>query len=217
MYNKTDRISIDPKTYYMSLKKENVSCPVCNTKRTKKLFKGDRYGMGINTSYCKKCGLIFINPRPTQVEMGKFYEQEYRKFYESIEHPTIEYINSGPYYSRAAFVIKTLSNFLLKGDSLKLLDIGCAEGTLLKRFGETMPALKRFGLEPNPRFAKFASDFSGADVSAMDFESYYKKAQSENLKFDVITLTHVMEHFLRPIETLEKIRALLTDDGLIYI
>jgi 2-polyprenyl-3-methyl-5-hydroxy-6-metoxy-1,4-benzoquinol methylase len=40
---------------------------------------------------------------------------------------------------------------------------------------------------------------------------------SENRKYDMITLWHVLEHFLEPIEELKKIKELLTPNGILLI
>jgi len=210
-------MDILPSEYYRKLTKETIACPLCSSNENRALCKRDRYGMGVKTVFCKKCGMIFLNPRPTASEMDRFYRIDYRRFYESIDIPTVEYIESGPYMARASFVIGVVSEtipLLFQGE---ILDIGCAEGTLLRMLGEKYPASIRSGFEPNREFSQFAANYSGVSVHCLSFEEFFSGTRGNSRRYELITLTHVLEHLLHPIDALEHIRELLSSNGCFYV
>jgi len=207
---------MSPKTYYSSLEKEKVECPICGSSSVSFIGEGDRYGMGLEVDGCNTCGLAFVNPRPVKSAMDDFYKTKYREFYESVEVPSLDYVAKGPFQSRADFVVGVLRRYLDEDVHGELLDIGCAEGTLLKTIKEDFPCLSINGLEPNPNFAAFAREHTGTgNIFSGTFEDFLNGAGSE--KYDVITITHVLEHMPDPVKTLSMLRALLKKDGLLYV
>jgi 2-polyprenyl-3-methyl-5-hydroxy-6-metoxy-1,4-benzoquinol methylase len=201
--------------FYRQMEKEQIGCPICGGERHEQLFHGDRYRMGITTVGCRRCGLIFVNPRPTPMAMNLFYQRHYRKFYESVERPTDEYVNAGPFRARAEYVVNALHEFTSNYTDAKLLDIGCAEGTLLKHLGKAFPKFTLYGMEPDPNFADYArAQAAAVEVFSCDFHSFFGE---NNQKFDVVTLTHVLEHILDPICVLRCIRDILRKDGYLYV
>jgi hypothetical protein len=200
--------------YYESLPKEEILCELCQSDRHETLFLGDRYDMGLRTVWCQQCGLVFVNSRPTALSMEQFYREFYRRFYESVEVPTQAYIDAGVYAQRAEFVtsmLRSSTNWNPVGWSL---DIGCAEGSLLKQLGEIFPQLQRVGIEPNPHFAQFAAIHSGAEVHSASWESFL---DADVRRFGLVTIVHVLEHCLHPLTFLQQIRSRMSDDAIAYI
>ncbi len=200
--------------YYDSLAKEKIACELCRSDRHETLFLGDRYNMGLRTVWCPQCGLVFTNPRPNVVSMEQFYREFYRRFYESVEVPTQEYIDAGVYARRAEFVTSMLRANTTWRPVGWSVDIGCAEGSLLKQLGEIFPQLKRVGIEPNPSFAQFAATYSGAEVFSSSWESFL---ETDDRQFDLVTVVHVLEHCLYPLEFLQQIRSRMSDEAIAYI
>lgn len=203
------------KEYYAGLEKESINCPICNSSDQTKLAKGDRYAMGIETCGCNQCGLIFVNPRPTAAEMKNFYETSYRKFYESTEKPSEQYVLDGPFIPRAKFVVQCLLKSIDSKQPIKVLDIGCAEGTLLKTIGDAFPNATLVGTEPDPNFADYAQQTTRAKISTGDFASFLD-AKTET-GFDLVTFTHVLEHILDPNDFMQQVKSVLKPDGLCYV
>lgn len=200
--------------FYRGVEKEEIACPVCQADNNRILFDRDRFGMGISTSGCLKCGLVFVNPRPTSMEMTRFYREHYRKFYESIEIPTQEYIDNGPFAERAQFVVEKLKSLDAR-EWKTVLDIGCSEGTFIRTFKQAFPASECYGLEPDANFAQFARENSGAKtIVNSTFQEFF---ESHSQAYDLITLSHVLEHLLNPQEDLDAIRKLLNADGVFYV
>lgn len=203
----------NPNIFYNTLKKEIIDCPICQSNHFTVLYNNDRYKMGVQTVICNQCSLIYINPRPIEEEMAEFYKNSYRKFYESIEVPTEEYINNGPFIPRAKFVLNVLKPYLSEANCF--MDIGCAEGTLLNLIEEEYPKIKTYGIEPSTRFGEYANQKIKGKIFVNNYQKFIK--QNPNQKFDILAITHVLEHILNPITFLENIKLMMRTDSILYI
>ena len=59
-----------------NIKFEKTLCLNCLSNENKILFKNDRYGFKLTTVICKRCGLIFSNPRMTKDATDYFYKSD---------------------------------------------------------------------------------------------------------------------------------------------
>ena len=103
--------------------------------------------------------------------------------------------------------IKEITDYLdtLKGK--KILDIGCGLGWLLSYLDDDWD---KHGIE----ISKFASNH------ARQYGDIYNGVLEDfpgNFKFDVIVMNHVIEHLEDPIWTLNKIRDMLSDEGIFIV
>jgi SAM-dependent methyltransferase len=211
---------IDTHEISLSMEEETVSCDLCGARDWIVLHTGDRYGMGLHTVYCRQCGLLFLNPRPTASAMSEFYRDHYRRFYESVTVPDEGYLERGALRKRADHVVDVVSRYADRAGGehdVRFLDIAGAEGTFLKCVREAFPDAYLCGVEPNPQFAEYARSHAGAHIYTGRLEDYLCSAEREALPFDVITLNHVLEHFSSPREALVGIRDLLASDGILYV
>lgn len=107
-----------------------------------------------------------------------------------------------------------LSNFLDKVDlpeSGRLLDIGCSNGNLLKSFHGLRPAWRLSGSELSDNWRQTVMALPGVDA-------FYVGAEPPNEgTFDVISLSHVLEHLQDPVAFLKRIACRLSDRGRILI
>lgn len=204
---------VDSSKYYKKIIKEKIDCPICDASNYSLLLKEDRYNMGVETVICNQCSLIYINPRPTESEMSDFYKLDYRKFYESIEVPTEEYIKNGPFFKRASFVLNSLKCFL--NDAKTFIDIGCAEGSLIKMVEDNYSKIKTYGIEPSVGFGNFAKENVNGDIFIGTYQNFIKENTEE--KFDILATTHVLEHILNPNEYLKALGSLMHEQSILYI
>lgn len=93
----------------------------------------------------------------------------------------------------------------------RVLDIGCGNGTLLARLRSL--GWDAVGHEMDPIAARFARDHFGLDVR----EGLLAEAGFVPESFDVVTLSHVIEHFHSPENLVLQCRGLLRPGGKLII
>jgi 2-polyprenyl-3-methyl-5-hydroxy-6-metoxy-1,4-benzoquinol methylase len=155
---------------------------------------------------CLNCGLIFTNPRPSHLELSKYYPDSYygetgRRF-----HPIIEKVVQ---YSRKRMAKKIVSKFRVPG---RILEIGSGRGTLLYEMAKH--DWIAYGTEYSKQLVKEVSKNFGIRV--------YPTPNLNDCKFpdkyfNVVICFHVLEHMPEPIETLEEIRRIIHPNGLLII
>lgn len=186
-----------------------VRCILCESTDLSPLISNDRYFMRLTCAGCNSCGLIQINPRPSDNALHEFYKNDYRFFYQGVRNPSDSYIEQMRKNRRLDYTVDNLKLFIDFERIENLLDFGCSEGALFKAFSRAGFSGGMVGVEANPTFAEFAMSTPGVTVHASLAEV--------NESVDLVTLNHVLEHLTRPREILISLRSLLTADGRLYI
>ncbi|WP_309387118.1 class I SAM-dependent methyltransferase [Cerasicoccus frondis] len=211
---------IDPAEYYRSLDKEEIACPITQSTNWKALAYGDRYQMGIETKINLDSGFIATNPVPTEEALVSFYRDHYRDFYFSFPDPEAqEYLDSENYRickRRAEWLFDYLSG-ALSDKPARVLDIGCADGLFLEKMSQQRPTDVLTGVEPDEKYATKAASSSGATVHNEGFQTFFQRCEADGSKYDVVVLSHVLEHLTHPDQKIFQIGNLLVDDGLLLI
>jgi 2-polyprenyl-3-methyl-5-hydroxy-6-metoxy-1,4-benzoquinol methylase len=180
-------------------------CPLCGNTENRLKIKEKEFLV----SECASCGFVFLVNPPDESEI---YEDYYK-----IEFTAEDYGGNSKYdFLNRIFEINTQRVSLLKNsinnfENIKLLDIGCGSGLFLKSCKDA--GINGTGIDVSNNALTFARESFGLDVSAKSVDELLNEGE----KFDVITLWHVLEHFLNPVEELKKIRSLLDDNGLLFI
>jgi 2-polyprenyl-3-methyl-5-hydroxy-6-metoxy-1,4-benzoquinol methylase len=195
---------------YRSMATQWLACPVCESTQFDTLTRADRYRMGVRTCQCRGCGLAMTNPVPEAAALSAFYENEYRRYYRGVERPSPEHIDAYGLGVRAQSTSAFMATARLLDEAPRVLDVGCAEGSLLRAIGSR--AAQRVGIEPNPLFADYARSWANAEV-------YRDLAEVEAVAatFDLIIVNHVLEHVREPVPFLRRLAALCTPRGVIYV
>lgn len=94
---------------------------------------------------------------------------------------------------------------------MRVLDVGCNAGELLGLFQEAGWSVA--GVEVSPGPAAFARSRLSAPIWQGDAET----AIPEGETFDLITMTHVLEHMTRPGRLLDRLRRALSPGGALLI
>jgi 2-polyprenyl-3-methyl-5-hydroxy-6-metoxy-1,4-benzoquinol methylase len=152
---------------------------------------------------CLNCGLIYVNPQPSEGDLKKIYGNGY---FDGSDHA--DYLTEKELYvPRFQERLRQINSFIKKG---KLLDIGCAVGYFLEAAREE--GWRSFGVEISSFASKHSRD-SGFDV----FTGTLEEARYPDQHFDVVTLWHVLEHMEDPSGCLKEIHRILRKSGLIAI
>lgn len=195
-------------------------CNLCGSKSFEFLLKGQDKMYPIKGDYslfqCKQCGLIFVNPQPSQKELEKHYPAE--KYYSlgkgGAEMKSIlqrAYYSEGNYLSKIALILfKPFINSIKIVPKGKLLDVGCGSGEFL--YLAKKKGMDCYGIEPGKFDRKFA-DSRGLKI----FNGTLEKAKYQNAYFDVITMNHVFEHVENPMKTMKELKRILKPNGTLII
>lgn len=148
---------------------------------------------------CKKCGLVYVNPRMDKASLTEFYKDEYRKSYKP---------DRSSEAGHAMNAVQVLQRVVKDPYGKHFLDIGCSSGRLLAALRELgFPE----GVESNVENANIGIA-EGLVIHKTDFESYKPTA-----KFDVVTILNTLEHMPNPVEILKKIRSIMEPDGICLV
>ena len=182
------------------------SCPLCPKSTTRLLGRrggaAHRLGLGVVSLIyqCRGCGLIFPDPMPIPSQIAEHYGDAEKYF---LEHPLEGKVAA---YESVVNAIEELG--LRDG---RLLDIGAGRGEMLR--AATARGWKAVGLEPSSNFARFAREYSGAEV----VEAKLEDRPFESESFDVVTLGAVLEHVFNPVELLTEINRVLRPGGMLWL
>ncbi len=159
-----------------------------------------------NLVKCKRCGLIYVNPRLSENKLSDLYHQEYFSFYSRDASE-----QSRKREKTFKVEIAELENIAGKlGLARKILDVGCGGGFFLNSLDDSW---EKHGLELNPAAAEFAREKSGIDV----FNGKLEDSDFPDETFDVIKMRGIIEHLPDPLGELYRVRRILRKGGLLTI
>lgn len=190
---------------------ESVGCNLCSANDTEHLYKID----GFNLVRCRRCGLIYVNPRLVRQEVEKIYTRpEYfhnPQFYDSdgFLYGYAEYVSERQEIEKSfEKVVKCLASLKTPG---RLFEVGCGLGYFLnvaRQYGWEVT-----GSEISESAAHYARRMLGLSVLWGSFEEQTLPPVS----FDAGVLLDVIEHFHDPFAALQKSHKLLKPDGVLII
>ena len=222
-------------------------CPLCKSGESNFLFWNfDRiYHLPgeFGTIICKTCQLVRLSPRPTVQAIAKYYPEDYGAY---VNPASINAISDGDklgvrnairntvlsslgydaghlrlwqkilrpllsriYYKQGTYGYGDLfPRFVPEG---RALEIGCGNGfflTYLKKHGWEVK-----GIDLSSHAARQAKELFDIDV----FNGEIQDAPYEPESFDFIRLSHVVEHFFDPLESMKSVYSLLKPGGIVYV
>ena len=160
---------------------------------------------GITIVKCKHCGLRWLHPMKTTTEYIELYKFSY---FESIpeDYEKIATERVIHYHKR----LMSIKNILNK-NKIHMLDVGAATGEFINealKLGIDAVGIETSESACNKARAKYNINMIQGDFLNFDFG---------DKQFDVIHMHHVFEHLPDPSRSIEKIRSILHDDGLLVL
>jgi 2-polyprenyl-3-methyl-5-hydroxy-6-metoxy-1,4-benzoquinol methylase len=185
----------------------NIICPSCGNEIREDRFKRKYLYKTLSKEYklyhCDKCDLEFWTPLEFVKEV---YENEELRAYEEFHQGVID-------LSDDHFMF--LRSYEGKADGLKLLDIGCGNGSFIYKAKEL--GFDVYGIDIDSKSIQAASEkFGLKNVYNMSLDEFVEYAKKEGLKFDVITFFHVLEHQTDPSGFIQKVKELLNPGGKVF-
>ena len=158
---------------------------------------------------CPQCDILRVSPLPNMDDIRDFYKKkpvgDLLEKAEVFSSPIITKLKESLIISP---VIKWFKSELRGKSNPKLLDIGCASVWI------TAVARKNgfdaMGLEANPYLSDIARKKYGLNIK----EGFIEDFDCKQL-FDAVSMFHVLEHLIDPLDSLSRARDILTSRGLL--
>ena len=158
-------------------------------------------------SICPRCLAVQKAITPAWQAMAERIYVQYDINHQSLgAEPTIfdSAKGSGP---RSLMLLRNLLDTVELPEKGRLLDIGCANGNLLKSFHGLRPGWKLSGAELLEQWKDTVQSLPGVEAFYSGPRPVYEGS------FDVISLSHVLEHIPDPVPLLKALSGKLTTQG----
>ena len=159
----------------------------------------------LNLNRCNSCKLVFANPMPSEEKL-----LEYNSSYFNTAHgdSKINQIDTSFFRGLSKIRLYYLTKFLNKKKikCSNVLEIGPGPGYFAESWLELYPKTKYFAIETDTSCHDSLTKI-GVKLTNL----------GENLKVDLIVISHVLEHVSDPIEFLNKVTKNLKKGGVLFI
>jgi len=175
---------------------ENItSCNICESKDIESLDKVRNFWK------CTNCGYIFDNPRPTQMEITKFYSKP-TQYDDWLSHEK----------ERNCLWKRRIRKIGNHGRLGSLLDIGTGIGQFLYLTHENYSKIS--GTEISKSAITIAKE--KYDINVIEGDAF-SAAIPAGTYYDIITLFHVLEHVPNPKQVIDRCHSLLSKGGILIV
>ena len=197
---------------YARQPKVDAVCDLCGGERLATIARTDRYGFDARTVACLRCGNAFMSPRMTESAFGAFYASTYRPLVSAFHGRVIDAQSveedQRPY---AHALVELLGPTLDNRKALRVLDVGGSTGVIAEALNDAFGA-RTTVIDPAPDEVERARA-RGLDAIVGTMEAF--EAGSE--RFDLVTICQTIDHLLEVGRSLENIRSLLAEGGLVFV
>ncbi len=181
----------------------NRSCILCNSDKFESIAKTDRYGLKYYTGICLKCGLTQQYKYPNETFINLFYEKFYNDLYSFFKNPEERFISQ---FNSAKYKFDIIKRYMNIDKTKSVLEIGCGAGGILSFFQSKKCEV--IGVDYENDHLEYARK---KNITT------YSNYEKINKKFDIIILSHVLEHLVHVDSILDICKKFIKKDGLIYV
>ena len=183
-------------------------CPICKSKKLdfiSPLKSKHIIYSNLNLNRCNSCKLVFANPMPSEEKLI-----EYNSSYFNTAHgdSKINQIDISFFRGLSKIRLNHLTKFINKNKikCSNVLEIGPGPGYFAESWLELNPKTKYFAIETDSSCHDSLKEM-GVKLTNLD----------ENLKVDLIVISHVLEHVSDPISFLNRVTRNLKKGGVLFI
>lgn len=153
-----------------------------------------------------KTGLLFLDPRPAEEELGRIYPRDYLPYRFDELPPLIQKARDFVQRGKVRNIARLVS------PDARILDVGCGSGSLLR-------LLRRHG---SPSWRLYANDLNEKVLRRLESEGFsICPGRVEGVRpletLDAVILNQVIEHFSNIRGILSAIHNLLAPGGIVFI
>ncbi|MDV7340793.1 class I SAM-dependent methyltransferase [Terasakiella sp. A23] len=181
-----------------------LNCLVCDHTDFEEIGQVDRYGFYYPTGICTKCGNVQQIKYYDDESLALFYSSYFRDVYS--DQTPIECFDGQVVKGRN--ILEFSKEFLPK--DARILEIGTGAGGIPKIFQDEA-GYTALGLDFDDRYIEYGRS-QGVDIRKGGIEMI-----KEDEKFNLVIVSHVLEHIVTPSKFLQDIKKILKPKGYIYI
>jgi SAM-dependent methyltransferase len=191
---------------------ECPACDLCGATDALVLYSGAGWQRSlppIALVRCRRCGLMYLNPRPAPDEIAAYYPPNYAAFRPAIEDERfalMRYMRRRKLAQRRRLVERYSQR-----RTGRILDVGCATGLFLHEMA--LAGWQTTGVELTTPAADYARTRFGLDV----FNGTLADLPAAPGSFDAVTFFDVLEHVFSPSAELARAAAVLKPGGMVAI
>lgn len=197
-----------------------AKCPCCGSRKNIPFWSVAKdctfYGVDVFYRKCVMCQAIYLTPRMSDIRTRQFYSAEYRDSYVKELKDYSDDWELARQKNRYEIMLKML--YKTKPDFGKAnfyhLDIGCDMGIFLD-------AVQIKYAHFNPCSVGIEWNDINADVAVskgyIRIFNDWKYVEKMNMKFDIVTISHVLEHMNNPLMELKRIYKKMNKGGVLLI
>jgi 2-polyprenyl-3-methyl-5-hydroxy-6-metoxy-1,4-benzoquinol methylase len=183
------------------------NCPICNTNSIASFIKTTAQMHSskelFNFDQCTNCQLIFLNPRVNLDNLKNYYTSYYLPYRGSEAWGKYSKLVEGSQKKLDLKRVKWVKEMCSVSPKSLILDVGCGNPSFLKACQQELNC-KTLGIDFSDEGWKEQSTlFKGLDLQVAEI-----KDLSLNLKPDIITMWHYLEHDYTPLENLTYLKSI---------
>jgi len=180
----------------------NFSCPGCSNTQfvTVQKYLGTAEGFTKKQIVsCSRCQLKSVYPIPSPSQVDAYYSTYWEKSDTDLLSPLLE--------AQAASRYEFLATLIKGIEPLKILDIGAGLGQMKKCFA---PSTRYDAVEIDPVAVDVLKNRVGA-------EQVYARIDEADSNYDLVILSHILEHIAEPIPFLNEVKSRIKRSGVLFI
>jgi len=183
------------------------NCPICNASSIASFIKTTAQMHSskelFNFDQCANCQLVFLNPRVNLDNLKNYYTSYYLPYRGSEAWGKYRKLVEGSQKKLDLKRVKRVKEMCSVSPKSLMLDVGCGNPSFLKACQKELNC-KTLGIDFSDEGWKEQSTlFKGLDLQVAEI-----KDLSLNLKPDIITMWHYLEHDYTPLENLTYLKSI---------
>lgn len=174
---------------------------------------GDIVETPVSLRRCERCQTIF-KPRNERdlIQIREIYDRYILHDHATYREARVQFDQLGTGVTKSCVIANHLNSLLRKHEAVPktLLDIGCHFGSFLREFHKLNPRVNLYGYDISDRFSE--------EILKIPATYLTDDLCSHEVRYDVVCISHVLEHTEDPHALLKYIqKKLLTQRGLLFL
>jgi SAM-dependent methyltransferase len=164
---------------------------------------------GFVMAVCKNCGFPQAGVTPEWEDSAAEIYDAYATYFQTSDFDQAVFIDGGKSW-RSDLLVNAVLEQHRPEIGANLLDFGCGSGNLLRSFSKFRPDLSLFGFDLDTRELESLR-------SIKNFKQLIVGEMRTDLRFNLISMSHTLEHLTEPIQAIQQLGQILDEDGCLVI